>query len=273
MGFGTKESLITLIRKSILLNELTTNLKVDTYDEFSHVFFTKNLLTSISIWNIINPIQMVLPEISEVPIKFYDSSSAFALTRNLFESYTNMHYLLVDNKSQEEKEFKFLLWNRHWREERRKITDSRGIYHTKLDKEEQDILEIEKKISTNNFYNALADNQKEYFKKRKNWATLNLIERAKRTTINEDKAFYMYKFLSNYAHSESFAIMQYNSINSVRDARKLLEGVPVIYTEGLLALTIDIFRSHFKKANEFIEKDDFLKQNIIWWKDYMNKKK
>ncbi len=273
MEFGTKESLILLIRKSIILNELTTNLKVDEYDDFSHVFFSKNLLTSISIWNIINPAQMTLPEISEAPIKFYDSSSAFTLTRNLFESYANMYYLLVDNKSQEEKEFKFLLWKRHWRDERRKISDSRGIYHAKLVEEEQQILEIEKKLSTNRFYIALTDKQKEYFKKRKNWATLNLIERAKRTVINENKVFYMYKFLSNYAHSESFAIMQYNSINNALDDQNLLKGVPIIYTESLLALTIDIFKSHFNKVKEFIEKDDFLKQNIIWSLNYMSKKK
>lgn len=83
----------------------------------------------------------------------------------------------------------------------------------------------------------------------------------------------MYKFLSNYAHSESFAIMQYNSINNALDEQNLLKGVSIIYTESLLALTIDIFKSHFNIAKEFIEKDDFLKQNIIWSLNYMSKKK
>lgn len=273
MEFGTKESLIVLIRKAVLLNKLTTNLRVDDYEALSHIFFSKNILTSITIWNIINPIPLKFSKTSDNLFELYDPSSAYVLTRNLFESYVNMYYLLVDYESKEEREFKYLLWNRCWRDERRKMTDSRGIPSSKIKNEEQEIRKIEKNLFSCKFYINLTDKKRKYFNKSNNWSTLNLLGRAKRTSLNEERAFYMYKLLSNYAHSESFAIMQYNAINNPVEAQKLLYGIPIIYTEAFLALTIDVFKNYFVSAKEYIEKDDFLKEIIKHWYKYMKKKR
>lgn len=271
--FGSKNSLFLLIRRSTKINKDTTGTEEDESKRIAHIFFSRNLLTTITIWNIIEPPPLMIPEFRSEMTQFHDASSAFTLVRNLFESYVNMHHLLIDNQNESERELKLLLWNRHYREERKKMAEFRSLKDIKLEKEKTEIEEINRKILQNQHYKTLKKGQQKHIEDNKNWSLLNFIERAKRSNIQEKQVQYMYKFLSNYAHSESFAIMQYSSIKNPNEAIETLHILPVAYAEALLSFTLEIFTTLFSEYKLKIKEDIFLLKCIESWKDFMSKER
>lgn len=207
--FGSKESLFLLIRKCTEINKISIGKEENESKQIAHIFFSRNLLTTITLWNIIEPPPMIIPEFRLEMTQFHDASSAFTLVRNLFESYVNMHHLLMDNETKFEKELKILLWNKHFREERRKMAEFRNLKDEKLEKEKIEIEQINNRIHQNQHFKSLSGVQQKHLANNKNRSLLTFVERAKRSNIHEKKVQYLYKFLSKLC---AFRIVCNNAI-------------------------------------------------------------
>ncbi|MDY0140614.1 MAG: DUF5677 domain-containing protein [Bacteroidales bacterium] len=271
MQSGTIESFKFILQKSVEINVITTGVPVDNYSALCHSFYTKNLLTAISIDRIIHPSSTIIKNHKLIEIDFYDPMSALTIVRSLFESYVNMYYLLVDNISEDEKLFKFLLWERFWRSERKTMAELLKSQNIKLDKENQEIVEIEKELFSSKFYESLSIKLQQFYVDRKNWTNLNFIDRAKRTNINSERVQYMYKYLSQYTHSNSFALMQFSSVDKNDGAISGLNSIASCYTELLLSLTLDILSDYFEQVKKIIDGELSLGKTIIDWKQYVAK--
>jgi hypothetical protein len=137
-----------------------------------------------------------------------------------------------------------------------------GIKNVKTDNELIEIERIEKTIYNSNYYSTLKPKLKEHYKDRKNWTKYNLTDRAERTNIESERVKFMYKFLSQYAHSSSFAMMQFGSANEKGDIEEQLSSVACNYTAALLALTIELSSRFYNKTLDIIEQDEKLRTQI-----------
>jgi hypothetical protein len=163
-----------------------------------------------------------------------------------------MYYLFIDNKNDEEREFKLLLYDRFERSERLKMSE---LHDIKKEKNGYGIDEIEKKIFKSDYYKNLNPNLKEYYQDRRKWTNLNISDRAKRTNIECNRVKFMYQFLSQYAHSSSFAMMQFGAADEKGVTEKQLSSVACNYAAALLALTIELSSQFFNTILNTINQD------------------
>jgi hypothetical protein len=269
--YGNLTSFQKLLNAAVLINKETSGIKTDNYGALAHGVFTRCLINSITLSNIIFPRPLIIKSLSPNPIVLYDLSSSYLIVRSLFESYVNVYYVLEANSSEEEKEFKYLLWDRHSLAERSKMAQFRNVTNQKLEDEQKEILAINKKIFQNNYYLSLESKKQEFFKNNEKWTNLTFIDRGIIAGVSEKKVRFLYKLFSSYAHSESFSTMQFNSVSSMNQAKGLIEGVPLSFTEAFLCLICDFIRIYFKEAENILKSDPILTDIIYFYKQYLRK--
>jgi len=181
-----------------------------------------------------------------------------------------MNYVLIDPKSDEEREFRLNLWDRHALLERQKMASSIGSQHKKVKIEERKIDVYAESIKNSQYFRTLPGDEQQSFLNMHKWTKLNTIERADKANIHRSQSEFIYKFLSNYAHSEAFALMQIHSVFSVQMAQKLMR-FPIRFTEMFLSLTLKLFAKLHPVATSIIESDQDLLEIIDLWEDLKRK--
>ncbi|MBD0404122.1 DUF5677 domain-containing protein [Flammeovirga sp. EKP202] len=264
------ERLKYLINKSVyIIDQIAlSQSKVSDYDILAFSFLKKNTISCISILNIISPIKS--QDNLSYKYSIYDINSSFILIRALFESYVNMFYLLDTNLTEDERELRYLLWKRHAFVERQKISEYKGLKDKKLDLEKNLIEDLNIRIKSNSFFNNFSDKQKsKYLEKEWNWDLLG--DFSTKTTnigINKKRVDYLYKFLSNYSHSQSYAFMQVSELTQ-EDAKSLINGTPLLYTISFLAKTLELFFQSYSGNVEKFKQDAKLKLEINHWINWL----
>jgi len=270
MEFATLQSLHKTILSALKISADTTGLPCSRAQELGSDFLTKNTMVSLTIWHIINPQNIEGFPITSDSFRVYDFPSAHVLIRTLFEGYINMNYVLIDPKSDEEREFRLNLWDRHALLERQKMASSIGSQHKKVKIEERKIDVYAESIKNSQYFRTLPGDEQQSFLNMHKWTKLNTIERADKANIHRSQSEFIYKFLSNYAHSEAFALMQIHSVFSVQMAQKLMR-FPIRFTEMFLSLTLKLFAKLHPVAASIIESDQDLLEIIDFWEDLKRK--
>lgn len=184
--YANPKSLRKVIESALEISIKTTGKPVNRMQKTASDFLTKNTLVSLTIWNIGNPKPMnEFPNVGQ-SFSVLDFPSAFVLVRTLFESYINMNYVFNDPKSDDEREFRLNLWDRHALIERQKMASFVGSKISKLGNELQQIDEYEKLIKRSRCFLALSERDQNYFLHKKKWTRLKTIERADRAGINSN---------------------------------------------------------------------------------------
>ena len=88
--------------------------------------------------------------------ELWDISSTCALARALIESYDSLFYVAVDNITDEEREFRFLLWELHAEERREKKLNLIGSKNPRLIEITKDIETLRQRVLGHNYYNNFA---------------------------------------------------------------------------------------------------------------------
>ena len=270
MIFRTRQSLHKVILSSLKISVKTTGLRCNRTQQLASDFLTKNTMVSLTVWNVINP-----KSIEEFPMignlfKIYDLPSAYVLIRTLFEGYINMNYVLIDPISDEEREFRLDLWDRHGLLERQKIASSIGSQPKQLEIEKRQIDAYTKCIGNSQYFKNLPESEQQSFLHMHKWTKLTTIERADKANIHRSQAEFIFKFCSNYAHSESYALMQIYSVHSVEMAQELMR-LPMGFTEMFLSLTLKLFAKLQPVAKPMIEDDQDLLCIIDFWEGLKTK--
>lgn len=227
-------------------------------------FLTKNTLCSTSISRILN-----LNCTNDLP-KIYDFTSVYVLLRSLFEGYINMYYVLIDPKTDSEKEFKLDLCDRNALYERQKMGEFIGFKHLRLLEEKESIEKYTESIKKSNYFKSLKDNEKQSYIETEKWTKSKWKERADKSNIHESHFEFFYKLLSNYAHSEPFALMQIHDVKSPKITKELTY-LQMELTEMYLSLTLKLFSKLLPEAKVIIERDGVLLKIINFWEDFKKK--
>lgn len=269
---GTKESFLYMRTLAIKLNLNCAQKETTGFGQLAYSMFTKSLACSNSIFNLIYPTaSIMIEEIGNKQMKIYDLASTFVLIWSLFESYVNAYYILEVNDSDQHKEFKYLLWQRHYRKERQRMAKFQKINNSIIDKERKEIESINREIQNNSFFKNLPTKKQEFFTNENNWTNLNTTDRAIKCGINENKTHFIYKYLSSYAHAESFSNKSIETIGSVDETKNLIAGLPLSLTECFLCLMCGLIKPYFAEAGEILKHEKQFDEMRDFYLNYLNK--
>jgi len=270
MIFRTPQALQKVILSSLKISVKTTGLRCNRAQQLASDFLTKNTMVSLTVWNINNPTSIEEFPMIRNSFKIYDFPSAYVLVRTLFEGYINMNYVLIDPISDEEREFRLNLWDKHGLLERQKMASSIGSQPKQLEIEKRQIDAYTKSIANSQYFKNLPGSEQQSFLHTDKWTKLGTIKRADKANIHRSQSEFIYKFLSNYAHSESYALMQIHSVRSVEMAQKLM-CLPMAFTEMFQSLTLNLFAKLQPVAKSMIEDDQDLLCIIDFWEGLKTK--
>ncbi len=266
-----KNSFEIILNHSIYVSKQTRRIKCTRAEKEASVFLQKNLQSAYTLYYIYNPIQnTIFPAMSKGAVLF-DFASANTIARSMFEAYINMYYLLLDKVSDEERDFRLDRWEKHALTERRLIVKSTGRIYPILETDEQEIKKFEKKIFDSNYFKNLPKNEQQSIRDSYKWTKLDAIEKADLAGIERSQSEYLYKIVSNYTHSESFAIMQLHSIEKPLEARELCE-LSIDFGEMFLTLSLDGFGLLNQNVRELINQDERVIELIKFWNQQKTKK-
>ena len=270
MEVGTRETLRHVISSALKISYDTTGIPSTRSQQVASDFLLKSSLASPTLWNIIFPQNIRdFPAVAQ-SFLVHDFPSAYVLIRTLFEGYINMYYLLIDPITESELRFRLYIWDRHALFERQKMGKSLG---SQIDQLEEVKLQIEKYnelIKTSEYYSKLSAREQAFYLKEGKWTKLTKLDLAKIAGFHESQTEFIYKLLSNYTHSEQFALMQIHSIMDPKESARFMKVV-IRFTEIFLCLTLNIFGKVFPLGKSMIEQDNKLMETIEFWEELKSK--
>ncbi len=247
----------------------TGNLQGNKADEkLSLAFFRQSALIGYSLDDTYSPQSLAKFPSLEESGGLTDIVTPFILVRNLFETYIIMYYLLIDSESEKEKEFRLNLWDRHGLSEGMEMSKLLLVNRNVIKEYERQYKVLWKKIVSSDFYKKLSEPEKKSIKKPYKWIVkkkgeniydiLYLSDIAK---IHPSQAGFIYKFLSNYVHSQSFSLEHQATILKFSDTKEELDRSK-FYACMFLSLILDCFCKIIPKARDLIDDNKDIKEII-----------
>lgn len=238
-----------ILNISIFLSKLTKKVSCSRKASECSYFFQKNILSAYTVYSIYYPKAVIeLPALSKGTV-LQDFPSAFVIVRSMFETYINMYFLLFDSDSEDEIEFRLDMWEKHGLIEQTTLLNYRDVHKDNIDVNLNEIEELRNKIKGSEYFQNLSEPDKQLLDNSGKWTRLNKIQLAEKAGISLSLSEFIYKFLSNYTHSEAFSLMQIKSVSSFDDSIQL-STLPKMFAEMFLALTL----CQFTKLNLFDKK-------------------
>jgi len=260
-----------MLNHSIFVSMKTRRIKCSRVQQEASVFFQKTVQNAYSLFHICNPTpNHIFSSLSKNAL-IYDFTSANVIVRSMFEAYINMYFLLLDKISDEERNFRLDRWEKHALTERKIIVEALGSKHSILETDAEEINKFETKIYESKYFNKLSENEQTSIRKSKKWTKLNALEKADLAGIDRSQAEYLYKILSNYTHSESYAIMQLHSIEEPLEAKELC-NLSMIFGEMFLSLSLAGFASVNQDVLELAYQNEQVVELIKFWNQLKSKK-
>lgn len=257
----------SLIKHSRIIDDLMVRSdkfpKNEKYSDFYYVWF-KALLHAYSLKQLISGTKIDVKNI------IYDYSSAYIISRALYECVLTSYYLFSDIDS-ETSEFRYLLWKYGCYYDRSSF--SAYTEDTKVKKEEAEKLKIEYKnrIQESSIYKGLQKKDREkidYKISRGDWRLESWGDIGKRMNFTSDYYKKLYNVLCSYAHTGNNSIYQLKSASNTNEMNKLM-FIPNTVLCLSIANLLDIYYTVIEKfmSNERIDINDV---DIRYYKFYLS---
>ncbi|MCI0330485.1 MAG: DUF5677 domain-containing protein [candidate division Zixibacteria bacterium] len=258
-------SFVKVLGSALNVSKQTTEQSCTRGQREGSLFLLKNCLSGLTLFRIFNP-----TDFSEFPqvgpsFKVNDFPTAYVIIRTMFETYINMYYVLIEPKREAEKEHRLDLWECHGYAQTLIMGKTFGLQDDALKVTEGNYRQIKKKIISSDFYKSLSKKKKESIKADEWNPNVNKVALAIRSGFHPTQARFFYKFLSNYAHSERYSLMQMGEVKSPQHSEGLLNSFPKTFAEMLLALTVNAFAKMYSPAMDLIAKDEELLKILNGW--------
>lgn len=179
--------------------------------ELVFLFLFRYGLNAFSLWNIFFPkeIEELCQERKPIPVP--DIPASCVIIRSLYENFLVLNYLLDENASTEEREFRQILWTRNGAKTRISFknefqTKEELIISIQNDYEKWDI-----KLKNNTWLKSLSQKDQTAILKSSKVTPLGYSELARCASISINFHKASYRYLSGYAHCDAYSYM--NLIN------------------------------------------------------------
>lgn len=256
-----------VLNHSILVSKETRGIPCTRAEQEASVFLHKNVLSGYTLFNILYPTPNAsLTALSKGALVF-DFPTAYVIIRAMFEAYINMYFLLLDPISDEELEFRLDRWDKHALTERQRMGRVLRLKNPRLAEEAIQIKDLESRILNSQYFAKLPRNVQQSIRNSHKWTSTNVLERADKACIHRSQSEFLYKYLSNYSHSEPYALMQLHDVNSIDDARFFCDYA-ARFGEMFLSLTLNGFARLNAKAREMVPHFSKVAIIIKFWEEY-----
>jgi len=172
------------------------------------IIFYKIYLTSIALLKL-------LPHscyYSPLPYpELWDLSSVATLTRSLTETYHTFFYIAIERISDNESNFRQLLWEYHDICQRYRILKKNPKKSPEINKIEQSKNELRDKLINNTFYKTLSKDLRRKIKEGQKEIYLENREISKRAGINPNFFSMSFTYCSNHVHTSGFSTSHLSS--------------------------------------------------------------
>jgi hypothetical protein len=202
-----------------------------------------------------------IPETESFNGKIWDISSLATLSRSILESYLSMYYIAIESLTDEERDFRRLLWEYHREQERlsmlkASVPDSSDIPTIKTGRDD-----YKKKLKENQLFLRLDVKTKKRLLKGKEKGSQQNIDICQKAGISQDFYRGIYKYLSSFSHTTPLGLSVLYELDSQSKKTQELIKFIVFLNSGILSLAIRDYTSVFRdqknlisqKINELIE--------------------
>ena len=256
-----------------LLGDLSQSLHeskviVKPWEQYFETLIHKILFHSYSISELSKGTEIKSKKI-KIDTKILDTPSILILTRSIIESFLTLEYIYIENIPDEEKFFRFKLWEMSGLLSRQSFdTNGKKDLEEKKQNEKELILSIKKEIEEHPNFSDLGKQQ--IYKldtyglpRMKSW-----IEMIDSSSLNSDTFKIKYKFYSNYAHSEFLSILQIKQSNYKASNKDAIASINMSINtiKQITCLVIEWLDKNYPSAQTiFNETSEELKSSIRIW--------
>ena len=154
-------------------------------------------------------------------------ASVDVLTRAAFEAFLVFHYVFFMPKTEEEQDYKYLVYRLGGIMERQNLPANSDEFKQKLIEDRQAIADIRKKLESNTIFQSLSEKQKQTILKGR-WRSLSWSDIAKEAKLDVLLASHAYRQLCGYAHSSSLSVLQIKQAFKKGEENALTEASIII---------------------------------------------
>jgi len=204
------EDFTTLMNVVLTLSNDTHGREVQTWrKEYGSHIFTKLVFHSIAL-------RKIFPDLSpQNPIVLWDICSIAVLARALMETYYAFFYVSVEEISDEESEFRYIVWEHHSVANRVIKLDKIKSKAPQVDEYRKQEQLLKNKITNHNLFSSLPKETGKRILKGDIAILLSNSALSKRAGIDSDHYKAQFNSLSSYVHTYPFCVSQMAAFNGV----------------------------------------------------------
>lgn len=228
-------------------------------------FHHKILLTGYSLYYIFYPRPNdIFKNLSNRAI-IYDFPSAFSLLRIIYEAYVNCYFILFGSVVEREKYYRILRWNIHELQERLKLLDIIKSTNEQINSIKVELDELIRSLKSNEYFMKFNDKTKNQILNSNSWTKKNIVEKAKATEIHPTISNYLYKYTSNFIHSDPISLAQLHAVTTQSEIDILLD-VPKKFIMMFSALSLDVLMKLSPDINNVVSTNREMYEKLILYK-------
>jgi len=186
---------------------------------------------------------------------FIDPPSINVVGRAAIETFLTFHYVFVEPKTNEDKDFKYFTWELAGLIERQGFTVHSAAGKKKLKEEKQLIEVLKNKLKKNSVFDSLSDKQKRRIVARGDWRFNSWREIILSAGLSQIHAESFYRYLCGYAHSGNLSILQLRQTRTNQERRELIEST--------FTLTLIVMANMIKAYCEIFPKSKALYTKLL----------
>ena len=221
-------------------------------------------------------------KITDRGISFFDSGSINVLCRAALESFLVFHYLFVEPRSDDEKDFRYYLWLHASHIDKQKFPTRSEEGKKQLNDEKKIIEALREKINNNSVFKQLDEEKKEKLLRKMEkekekekgawrlqwqngqWAPKSWTNIGVSAGLSEIHAKQFYSYLCMWAHSGCQSAQQVSNAQT-KETQKALCVDTMKLIMIAMANMIKVYCQMFEKSRDVIQKDEDAKKLIDQW--------
>ncbi|MBI3585421.1 MAG: hypothetical protein HY096_15900 [Nitrospinae bacterium] len=193
-------------------------------------------------------------------ISFFDSGSINVLGRAALESFLVFHYVFVEPRSDDEKDFRYYLWLYASYIDKQKFPSRSEEGKKQLNDEKKIIDTLKDKINSNSVFKQLTEKEKEKLLKGQ-WKLQSWTSIGVSAGLSEILAKHFYSYLCIYAHSGCHSAQQVGNAETTETQKALCVATMELIMIAM-ANMIKAYCQVFDKSNDVVQKDEMLKSSL-----------
>lgn len=202
-------------------------------------------------------------KVTDKGIGFFDPGSINVLGRAALEAFLVFHYVFIEPRSDDEKDFRYYLWLHASYNDRQKFPSRSEEGKNQLANEKKIMDALKEKINNNSVFKQFDKEKKKKLLKGE-WRLQSWTNIGISAGLSEILAKHYYSYLCLYAHSGCQSAQQVGNAETAESQKDLCFATMELIMIAM-ANMIKVYCQMFVKSNDVLQKDEDAKKLIDQW--------